>query len=252
MKLKTNAFALRAARVAHLSLGAVSLAAVAMAWMPQTMQAQNLILDNFETGGGKVAATTGVQTVTQTGTGIYGGFRQFTLTVQNGSGAGTDPYQQPVQVQVRPSNSASDPSALLWSVGYGAAARIDLWYPGSATTENLNLNLSGYDRLRVDFSGLTAPLNFNIEAFDTNGLSALCGINLGPSGYNSDLVPFTVDFPISAFTFGGQPPQINWANIDLIDVIFQGAPNLAITKFLAIPNGSSEAPATVTCAPPAT
>ncbi len=110
MKLKTNAFALRATRVAHFATGASLLAAVAMALMLQTMQAQNLIIDNFATGGGKVAATTGVQTVTQTGTGIYGGFRQITLTVQNGLGVSTDPYQQPVQAQVRPSNSASDPS----------------------------------------------------------------------------------------------------------------------------------------------
>jgi hypothetical protein len=72
MKLKTNTFAHTATRVAPLSLGAVSLAAVAMAWMPQTMGAQtpppaNGVLDNFATGGGKVAATSGIQTVTQTG-----------------------------------------------------------------------------------------------------------------------------------------------------------------------------------------
>src|ERR1022692_4499994 len=120
MKLKTKVFALRATRVAHLSLGAGLLALVAMAWIPQTMQAQNLILDNFATGGGKVAATTGVQTVTQTGTGIYGWFRQIRLTVDNGSGVSTDPYQQPVQAQVRPSARASDTSSLLWSGRYWA------------------------------------------------------------------------------------------------------------------------------------
>jgi hypothetical protein len=60
MKLKTNVFA-------------VSLAAVAMAWMPQTMRAQGnaLVLDNFQTGAGKIAATSG----TQTGSGIVVGGR---------------------------------------------------------------------------------------------------------------------------------------------------------------------------------
>jgi len=251
MKLKTNVFALRATRVAHFATGASLLAAVAMALMPQTMQAQNLIIDNFATGGGKVAATTGVQTVTQTGTGIYGGFRQITLTVQNGLGVSTDPYQQPVQAQVRPSNSASDPSALLWSVGYGATSRIDLYYSGSSTTENLNLNLTGYDRLRVDFSGLTGPLNFNIAVTDINGIGGICGLNLGPSGYNSDAAKLTVDFPLSLFSVTTSGGTIDWSNIDLIDIIFQGASNLAISEFLAIPNGSTIKPAPFSCAPPA-
>jgi hypothetical protein len=250
MKLKTNVFALRATRVAHFATGASLLAAVAMALMPQTMQAQNLIIDNFATGGGKVAATTGVQTVTQTGTGIYGGFRQITLTVQNGLGVSTDPYQQPVQAQVRPSNSASDPSSLLWSQGYGAVGRIDLEY-GNPPATPLNLNLTGYDRLRIDFSGLTDSLNFNIEAYDTNGVGGLCGLNLSASGSNGEARAFTVDFPLSLFSVTTSGGTIDWSNIDLIDIIFQGASNLAISEFLAIPNGSTIKPAPFSCAPPA-
>jgi hypothetical protein len=48
-----------------------------MAWMPQTMRPQGnaLVLDNFQTGAGKIAATSGTQTLTQTGSGIVGGGR---------------------------------------------------------------------------------------------------------------------------------------------------------------------------------
>jgi hypothetical protein len=51
-----------------------------------------------------------------------------------------------------------------------------------------------------------------------------------------------VDFPLSAF-----PAGTNWSDITLIDIIFQGASNLAITKFLAIPTGSTEPAANFTC-----
>jgi hypothetical protein len=252
MKLKTNTFAHTATRVAPLSLGAVSLAAVAMAWMPQTMGAQtpppaNGVLDNFATGGGKVAATSGIQTVTKTGSGIFGGSRYIQLSVNT-----ADPYQQPVQVQVRPSNSASDPSSLLWSIGYGATPRIDLEY-GNPPSAPLNLNLTGYDRLRVNFGGLTGPLNFNIEAYDINGVGGICGLNLVASGGNGEANAFTVDFPFSLFavaTLGGG--TIDWGNIEFFDIIFQGGSNLAITKFLAIPTTSTEPLSPNVCAAPAT
>jgi hypothetical protein len=65
---------------------------------------------------------------------------------------GANPYNQPVQVEVRPSVSASDPSSLLWTVGFGASARIDL---ACGLSTPLNLNLAGYDQLRLDFGGLS-------------------------------------------------------------------------------------------------
>jgi hypothetical protein len=100
-------------------------------------------------------------------------------------------------VQVRP--SASDPSSLLWTVGYGAIARIDLYY-GSQTAP-LNLDLTSCDRLRVNFSRLIGPLNFNIAVVQGNNgnIGADCGINLGAPGFNADVTAFTVDFPLSNF-----------------------------------------------------
>jgi hypothetical protein len=50
-----------------------------------------------------------------------------------------------------------------------------------------------------------------------------------------------VDFPLSTF-----PAATNWSDIQVIEIIFQGG-NLAITKFLAIPTGSTEPAANFTC-----
>lgn len=242
MNFKTNAFAYRATRVAHLARWAGMLAMAALALMPQTMRAQNLILDNFATGAGKVAALTGIKTVTQTGTGIIGESRYIILNTF------VNPYMQPVQVQVRPSGNASDPSSLLSSVGFAASAEIYVVY---GQTTPLNLNLTGYDRLRINFGGLSSALNLNLEAEQGSGIAAQCALNLGPSGEsNSVPVPFTVDFPLSAFGANGGGP-VDWSDILAFEIILGGGPDLAITKFLAIPNGSTEAPATFTCAPPA-
>jgi hypothetical protein len=237
---------------------AIALVALAIATVPQAMRAQqipppppdNWILDNFAIGAGGVSSVSSVKSVTLPSTpndsDLIGGSRSIALSVSGAS----NPYQQPVQVQVRPSASASDPSSLLWTVGYGAIARIDLYYGGQ--TAPLNLDLTSYDRLRVNFSGLIGPLNFNIAVVQgSNGnIGADCGINLGASGYNADVTAFTVDFPLSNFGANAGGP-VQWSDITLIDIIFQGASNLAITRFLGIPIGSTEPAATYTCVPPA-
>ena len=170
--------------------------------------------------------------MTLNGSGIYGGTRFMQLNA-----SGSNPYQQPIQVQVRPSSATADPSSFIWSVGYGVYARIDLIY---GQTTALNLNLTAYDRLRISFSGLTTPLNFNLVAWQGNGMGATCGINLSQTLY-----PFTVDFPLSAYVFSGGVP-LDWSNIQAFDVVFQGGPNLAITEFSAVPKGT--APASFSCA----
>jgi hypothetical protein len=112
----------------------------------------------------------------------------------------------------------------------------------------MNLDLTGYERLRVDFGGLTGGLNFNIvvEQGSNGNIAGACGLNLAPSGENSEATPFTVDFPLSAFTANSGGP-VQWSDIIAIDLVFQGASDLAVTKFLAIPNDSTEKAAAYTC-----
>jgi len=255
MKLKTKAFALGAARAAHLARGAGLLAAVAIAWMPQTMRAQKdpLVIDNFQTGGGGAEATSGVKYLTQTGTGIYGGTRNINLEVSTGAG---NLFAQPAQVQVRPQpNTSAAPSAFIVNAGFDVFTYIQLYYEG-ATTESLNLNLADYNRIRLTFAGLIKGQDFNIEVYDNTGSWSLVSCGIGPftqTGVGT-ITLSTVDIPKENFgpTAAGNP--LDWSNIELIDLIWEagnvyGTNNFAITEVSAIM--ATDPVGTVTCGAPA-
>jgi hypothetical protein len=248
MKFKTNAFTHRATRVAHLSLGAVSLAAVALALMPQTMRAQPLILDNFQTGAGKVVATSGTQTVIQNGSGIIGGARSLTLVI----GPSGDEFGQTSTVQVRPSADPKVvPPALLWSNGFDTVPGFYVEYFGLNNDTPLNLNLTNYDRLRVSFEGLSTGVVLSAEAWYGGSFQYYAPLSCGLTASTSS---FTVDLPFSAFTPGLAP--ITWSDLDGLFLQFSegtsplNSPNLAVTGFYALP--ASNPAGTVTCGPPAT
>lgn len=240
MKLQTTNFLSPATRVAGLAFSTGLLAVATLALTTRTIKAQDLSLDTFATGAGKIEAITGIHTATQTGTGIVGGTRSITLTISSSTSSG-NPFQQPIEVSVRPSTNKQVPSAFLWTVGYGAFPRIDLIY---GETTPLVLNLTAYNRLRVTFAGLSNELNFNIVAWQSNGAGGSAGCNLLPYP-----APFTVDFPLAAFVLSGGG-TIDWSNIQALDIIFQGgnltgSPNLAITHFSAVP--ASDPPGSFVC-----
>jgi hypothetical protein len=222
----------------RIHMAAVLLAGLTLALAPCVIRAQDLTIDNFKTGPGKIGPiTSGAKTASQTGAGIIGGTRTTTLQLD-----AVSEFAQPASVQFRPSAKKGVPSAMIWSVGYKAYPRIDLTY--GASDAPLNLNLSGYDRLRVSFDGLQQALNFNVTVFDSSliGGGTGCGVDfLGD-------VPITVDFPLSAMP-RGDGGQIDWTSIEVIDFIFQGgnlgSPNLAVTGIQAIP--ASDPPGMVTC-----
>jgi hypothetical protein len=239
------------------------LAAVAMALVPHMARAQTvvpvvpktfLVLDDFTQGPPtpqKIDIVTGSETATYTETQndghIIGGTRAFQIVVNQ---AANNPYSQPLLAEVvtNPGNGVA-PAFFGW-FGFGALGRIYLQY-GSASS-HLNLKLTGYDRLRVFFSGLTTELNFNIAAFQgSNNEAGACGINLAPYP-----AAFSVDFPLSAFSLG--TTGVDWSDIELLEMIFQDTPDLAISGFYAIPTGvvtngtpgTPDGPATFTCAKP--
>jgi hypothetical protein len=143
MRFKTNAFAQTATRVAHLAHGAGLLAVVAMAWMPQTMRAQEgsdpWVFDDFSTAGGKLEATSGPHSVNQTSSEIIGGTRSISL---NYTASDPSKFGQESTLQVRPSSKKQVPSALIWSNGFDATPLIDLQYFGLDADTPLNLNLT--------------------------------------------------------------------------------------------------------------
>jgi hypothetical protein len=197
MTAETRSSAATKKEITMKNVYSIALVALALAWMPQAMRAQqippappaNWILDNFEIGAGGVASSSGVKNVTlpstpNTDSDLIGGSRYIRLNpAQN-------PYNQLTEVQVRPSASASVPSSLVWSVGFGTAAAMDLVYgdnPGP-----LNLNLTGYDRLRLVFGGLSNALNDLVIAVQQgSGQASQCSLAVGTvsSQFLSDPVP---------------------------------------------------------------
>jgi hypothetical protein len=252
MKLNSNAFAFSDTRVVGRALSASLLALVSLALTPRTMQAQDLVLDNFATGPGQVnAVAPGTYSASQTGSGIVGGTATRYITV--GMNPGNNPYLTPVQAQVLPSTTESVPSAFLWSNGFGALSATQIVYEGSGNSA-LGLNLSAYTQLRVTFAALSGGLNFNIVAYQgSNGEATGVGCNLLNPYYGS----FSVDFPFSEFTLNGQ--EIDWSNISALVIEFQpagasadatGSPNLAVTQFLAMNSKTSaigSSTPTITC-----
>jgi hypothetical protein len=233
------------------------LAAVAMALAPQVTRAQTvpsdfLVLDNFTKGAQSVeVAVSGTKNSTYTepvpGQTIIGGSRYILVYVP-----GTyNPYSQPMYADVVPAPANGQPPAFISWFGYGGLGRVELLYENG--TSLLNANLSGYERLRVVFGTLPAPigLNFNLEAWASNGYDD-CGINVGPQQSQ-----FTVDFPMSAYTVTGGA-ALNWSDTTALLMIFQAGLNFTITGFYAIPTGavldgptgSINGPATFTCTQP--
>jgi hypothetical protein len=105
----------------------------------------------------------------------------------------------------------------------------------------LDLDLTPYDRLRVDFDGLDQILNFNVAIFTDEGKSQL-GCNLA-----TIQAPFSVDLLLSDFV----PPR-DFSHVRYIDFIFQaGNPLLSqdfgVTKISALRLGGVRLRPVVIC-----
>jgi hypothetical protein len=226
---------------------AILLTAAALAGLPRAMRAQQLpppppanwILDNFKIGAGGVSSFSGVKNVTlpsNPDSELIGGSRYIILNpAQN-------PYNQFTEVQVRPSASASVPSSLFWSVGYGTAAAMGLVYGDNPSP--LNLNLTGYDRLRLVFGGLSNALN---DLCHSGAAGQWSSVPVQPRRGDSQQPipqrPSSIDcgFSSERLPCGHQPERHPGDRNNL------PGGNLAITKFLAIPTGSTEPAANFTC-----
>lgn len=206
------------------------LAAFASVVTPQAAHSQDLTIDDFSTGAGRVGPMIGgTRLATQSGATILGGTRTEKLILSDNE------FLQPTQVEFRPSKNRSVPSAMIWSNSYKAFPRLELYYGP------LNLDLTSFDRLRVTFDGQQQLLNFNVEAFDINNHYAILPC---PQLSLYQITSFTVDLPRANFQ-----GTIDWTNIKTIALIFQGgilgSPNLALTSIAALP--ASDPQGTVTC-----
>jgi hypothetical protein len=254
MHYETNAFAQTAKRLTRLARGASLLAALAMAWIPQTMRAQDgsdpWVLDNFRTGGGKLQATSGTHSVIQNGPGMVGGERSLTLVF----GPNADEFGQTSTVQVRPSADPKVvPPAMIWSNGFDTVPYFYVEYDGLNNDTPLNLNLTNYnyDRFRISFKGLSTGVVLVAEVSYGGSFQYYANLGCGLTASNSS---FTVDLPFSAFAPGLAP--ITWNSLDGLLLQFSegtsplNSPNMAIIGFSAIM--STDPAGTITCGSPTT
>jgi hypothetical protein len=231
-----------------ISLSALALCCAVGAAQPTF--AQTLTLDDFSTGHYKKtlpAKTSAIDIHVATGN-MIGGFRetQFLMCHQVPCTTGEDEFDVSSAFQVGSSKRPGVPSALVFSAGYKALPRLDVFYGiDGPDIVPLHLNLTPYDRLRVSFDGLNSIVNFNLQLYSPTGNGQL-GCNLGPGS-----LPFTVDFPIADFV-PGTATIIDTANITYLNMISQsggfsdlGTLAFAITKLEAVP--ASVPPASITC-----
>ena len=202
----------------------------------QFTHAQNLTLDDFSTGVYKQTLPTSTaisdQNI-QTGNMIVGSRDPFYFVChQVPCNAAENPFGQNATVKIG-RNTGGISSALVFSSGYKIVPDPHVFYGSNAP---LQLNLNGYNRLRVTFDGLTQIVNFNLELYSPTGNGQL-GCNLPP------LTPlsFTEDFPLADFV----PNTIDFGNISRVALLTESG-EYAVAKFEAILS-SDKSKATFTC-----
>jgi hypothetical protein len=189
---------------------AVMAAAHAMAENRQTV-------DDFSTGHFQARAIkSGSENSTETGA-MLGGQRSTTLTLCSSGCQAANPYRQGASYGYVANAAQPGASAFVQSAGFDMAPRIDQGYGP------MNADLSAYDRVRVNFAGLSESLNFNILLFS--------GAGRGQDGCN--LVqhngPFSVEFPYTGFVpaNGGFVP----GDVTDISLVYQSANTIGSVEF---------------------
>ena len=195
-----------------------------------------ILIDDFSTGAYKSPEfKTGVHTSGQNGS-MLGLNRSTGFSICKAQTCATvNPYKQAMSYAFLPTTTAA-PAAMIQSVGYGAAPRIDMGYGFGAPMDQ---DFSSTDRIQINFRGLSQYLNFNLQVF-TGTSWGQNGCNLPPS-----TAPFTVELPYTGFT----GPGFDKNHVNFLNFIFQdgspiGGVNFAIASIRAVNGG---APGAIVC-----
>ncbi len=166
----------------------------------------SLLIDDFTTGNYFVALRIGSETDVQRGSRIIGGYRKTGFLISG------NPYTQSGSLDIRR-------APLVVSTGAGVGHRMELFYGVDRLGQvvPMNLDLTGYDRLRFNFDFTDAYLNFNVYLF-TGVNYSVCALNMAPLTY-----AFVQDFPFSCFVPPPDGPGADFSRIDNIWAIFQTA-----------------------------
>jgi len=184
--------------------------------------AQDKPIDKFSTGNQQPALVkAGSQERIQSGD-MLGGWRDTVMslcdTTKKGDCALRNPYNQTSSFGFLPARGGQPP-AMVQTGGYFAVPRIDMLYGLQST---MHENFSGYQKIRVNFSGLTQELNFNIQPH-TGGPYAQGGCNIAPYGG-----AFSVELPLNKFVV---TDGFSFADVTWMDVIFQDGSVLGGVSF---------------------
>jgi len=166
-------------------LTALALSALA-AGAPALAENRQLI-DDFSTGHVPAKPIKkGHTSSSQTGS-MVGGARNTTLTLCDTSCNTANPYTQMAAYSYVPNKAKAGENAFVQSAGIETWPRIEQSYGP------MHMNFSAYDRVRLNFVGLSASLNFNLLMF-TEGGHGQNACNLPALNQ-----PFSVELPYSGF-----------------------------------------------------
>ena len=159
---------------------------------------------------------------------IVGGVRQTSFTVTQ---APPD-YNQPTLLHIRRNGP------LIINGGYKSHFGLYLGYgyDENGGPNHLDLNLTSFNRFRINFDGSDSELSYLMQVHDTDGDIATLAGTESLAGRTSR---FHVNFPFEDFVQESANP-IDWNHINFIFVLFQtgntlGGHDFAVTRISAIP-----------------
>jgi hypothetical protein len=131
-----------------------------------------------------------------------------------------NPYNQPSSYSFSAGSGATYKPAFVQTAGFEVGPRIDMGYGYHGTS--MNEDFTPYQKIRVNFKGLTQTLNFNIQLFTTYWW-AQGGCNI--PAYAGE---FAIELPINKFiTTSG----FNISDVTAMDFIFQDGSYIAGVDF---------------------
>ncbi len=198
-------------------------AVLMLAAMSATALAQDLTIDDFSTGhyqspGYKSGAK---HNSLQSGS-MMGGTRDTNFFVCKTATdcAAQNPYNQSSSYGFLPANGGQ-PAAMVQTGGYFAGPRIDMGY---GYQNPLHADFTAYQKIRVNFSGLSQPLNFNIQPHSgSGGPYAQGGCNIQPYAG-----AFAVELPLDKFV---QTQGFTFTDVVNMDFIFQDGSVIGAVSF---------------------
>jgi hypothetical protein len=178
----------------------------------------DLLIDDFTTGPHQVTLPHGMssrsedETDVQSGS-MIGGFRKTAFLIPS------NPFNQHGTLDIRRGGP------MLVDMGTRVSHRLELVYGFDSKGEvvaPLNLNLSDYDRFRLNFDSNDLDLNFNMLVHSNSGATH----SVYKTTIHANTNPFAVGIPFGEFTGAA-----DFTDVDLIVLVFQSSSAMGSNDF---------------------